>query len=204
MPDPTNPNTPATTASNPMASAPSWDQFVNQYYRAPQQGMIGRQQQTPTFLNPFAGMGMSFGRLAGYNDPSLGWASLMNSGLLNQYGITNAGQFLNYQLSPQGSDRRASGVDIMQQVFRDWQLQQMRQQQQGQPQQQSTEAQAVQPQQQISPAQVLSAFAQVAPVNNPPPLGTYASLLAAMNTPTPPAAQQADPLASWIMQYLRG
>ena len=92
----------------------------------------------------------------------------------------------------------------MQQVFRDWQLQQMRQQQQGQPQQQSTEAQAVQPQQQISPAQVLSAFAQVAPVNNPPPLGTYASLLAAMNTPTPPAAQQADPLASWIMQYLRG
>jgi len=203
MPDPTNPNTPATTASNPMASAPSWEQFVNQYYRAPQQGMIGRQQQTPTFLNPFSGMGMSFGRIAGYNDPSLGWASLINSGLLNQYGITNANEFMNYYGSPQGSDRRASGVDIMQQVFRDWQLQQMRQQQQAQPQQQPSEAQAVAPQQQ-TPAQILSAFSQAAS-STPQPLGNYASLLAAMNAvPQQAAQQQVDPLASWIMQYLRG
>lgn len=204
MPDPTNPNTPATTASNPMASAPSWEQFVGQYYKPQAAPYIRSGNQTPTFLDPFSGMGVGFGRMTGRNDPSLGWAALINSGLLNQYGITNANEFMNYYGSRPGSDRRASGVEIMQQVFRDWQLQQMQQQQQGQPQQQPTEAQAVQPQQQMSPTQVLSAFAQAAPVGNPPPLGTYASLLAAMNTPTPPTAPQADPLASWIMQYLRG
>lgn len=194
MPDPTNPNTPTTTASNPMASAPSWEQFVNQYYRAPQQGMIDRRQQTPTFFNPLTTPGF---RPFGQRDPNAGWATLINSGLLGQYGIQSGNEWAEAQ-------NRQNGINILQQVFRDWQLQQMQQQQQGQPQQQPTEAQAVQPQQQMSPTQVLSAFAQAAPVNNPPPLGTYASLLAAMNTPTPQTAPQADPLASWIMQYLRG
>jgi len=203
MPDPTNPNTPATTASNPMASAPSWEQFVGQYYKPQDAPYIRSGNQTPTFLNPFSGMGVGFGRMMGRNDPSLGWAALINSGLLNQYGITNANEFMNYYGSLPGSDRRASGVDIMQQAFRDWQLQQMQQQQQAQPQQQPTEAQAVQPQQQ-TPAQILSAFSQAAS-STPQPLGNYASLLAAMNAvPQQAAQQQVDPLASWIMQYLRG
>ena len=203
MPDPTNPNTPATTASNPMASAPSWEQFVGQYYKPQAAPYIRSGNQTPTFLDPFSGMGVGFGRMMGRNDPSLGWAALINSGLLNQYGITNANEFMNYYGSLPGSDRRASGVDIMQQAFRDWQLQQMQQQQQAQPQQQPTEAQAVQPQQQ-TPAQILSAFSQAAS-STPQPLGNYASLLAAMNAvPQQAAQQQVDPLASWIMQYLRG
>lgn len=182
-----------------MASAPSWDQFVTQYYRpVAQSPFIRRQQRDPTLLDPFTNTASPFGGILNFQprDPNAGWMSLFGSGLLGQYGIEDRGQWMEAQ-------RRQRGVDILQQVFRDWQLQQMQQQQQGQPQQQPTEAQAVQPQQQ-TPAQILSAFSQVAS-SNPQPLGNYASLLAAMNAvPQQAAQQQVDPLASWIMQYLRG
>lgn len=207
MPDPTNPNTPATTASNPMASAPSWEQFVNQYYRAPQPGMISRRSQgTPTFLNPFGFQGPGLRDLVNRDDLSLGWAGLINAGLMNSYGIRTPEDFVNAYIPGRWAGRayrnRDFGTEILQQVFRDWQLRQMQQQQQAQPQQQPSEAQAVAPQQQ-TPAQILSAFSQAAS-STPQPLGNYASLLAAMNAvPQQAAQQQVDPLASWIMQYLR-
>lgn len=208
MPDPTNPNTPATTASNPMASAPSWEQFVTQYYRpVAQSPFIRRQQRDPTLLDPFTNTASPFGGILNFQprDPNAGWMSLFGSGLLGQYGIEDRGQWMEAQ-------RRQRGVDILQQVFRDWQFQQMQQQQQGQPQQQPTEAQAVQPNpepqtpanQIRTPAQIIAAFQQSA-ASTPQPLGSYASLLAAMNAvPQQAAQQQMDPLASWIMQYLRG
>lgn len=192
MPDPTNPNPPAQSGA-----APGWDQFVNQYYRAPQGGLLGMLDRlpAPTYTNPMQG-GAGFAGAFGRRQENPGWTSLLTSGLLNQYGISNQGDWM------QATRNQQDGVALLQQAFRDWQLQQMQQQQQSQPQQTPSEVQAVQPQQ--TPAQILSAFSQAAPVNNPPPLGTYASLLAAMNTPAPPQPQQADPLSSWIMQYLRG
>jgi hypothetical protein len=208
MPDPTNPNTPATTASNSMASAPSWEQFVGQYYKPQAAPYIRSGNQTPTFLDPFSGMGVGFGRMTGRNDPSSGWAALINSGLLNQYGITNANEFMNYYGSLPGSDRRASGVDIMQQAFRDWQLRQMQQQSQNQqqPTQPTTPPAASQNQTvTFGTQQTLNDFANTPPVASP--LGSYAAaLLASMNaapvaTTTP--GVQSSPIAAYI-NYLMG
>jgi len=206
MPDPTNPNTPATTASNPMASAPSWEQFVGQYYKPHNAQYFNHGIGVPTFLDPFSGVRVNF--LTGRNDPNSGWAALINSGLLNQYGITTPNEFLNYSMSSPGSGRRASGVNIIQQAFRDWQLQQMRQQ--SQPQQQTAQpaTPSTTPQNQnvtFGTQQTLSDFANTPPAASP--LGSYAAaLMASMNaapTVTTTPGVQSSPIAAYI-NYLMG
>jgi hypothetical protein len=227
MPDPTNPNTPATTASNPMASAPSWQQFVSEYFTLPlfstpfnglyssPTGMI-----SPSYLNPLGRTpnGGGFGRGWGVSsDPNhwsnkpYGWDNLVSSGLLSQYGI-NAADDWRKLLNPNQPDRIRSAENILQQAFRDWQLRQM-----GQTNAPSTSAPTSQSSPDIAAMQpnsglgVLQSFAQQMPITNPmasqaQPAPNSMQMAALVNAFAQPMQQYAplnvQPPMPWMFQYL--
>lgn len=212
MPDPTNPNTPATTASNQTSTStaafPSWEQFLSTFWKNENtlNGMTGRPlvlrpEYMPSYNNPFQGSAWLHSLK---RDPTKGWGSLVSSGLLSKYGINSVSDLGEYYHT-QNSQRKQAGTDIFQQVFRDWQLQQVLNQLAPAPANQTTTPSYNSQNVTFGTQQTLSDFANTPPVASP--LGSYAAaLMASMNaapTVTTTPGVQSSPIAAYI-NYLMG
>lgn len=192
-----------------MASMPSWNQFVSQYYNGGQSS-----GPLPSFDAPSVWENGGFtdftynpklnSSYKGNRNRTAGWNRLVHEGLVNPNTFERGVDYYTRGRPLEirnliNATANQSAASAIQNAFRNWQMQQMIEMMNP----------PTPPSPDISPVAVnpalttLQTFAQSIPATNPMPLGGYASVLAALNaTPAPPAMQPQNPLASWIMQYM--